>query len=273
MIISRIFRPDSNSFKKMNDLAGKLNFMKLHPIQVVGVWIMFFGGWVTKAGLENENLFWDWSNWLMGITLSVVIAIIHLILVNKKKLDFTDSLIDLSAIAKVLIYGIFLYLIGFGLNIFQGFIKGLPYFLGMASLLMVYAIPVSSKDENGIFTFEFSEGKINRSKIVVALILMILALAISLYFNDPVSSTSSAVIIPFLLVASVGHGIRHLIRARFYGLLIPALFIASRFPWLLIPLIIVFYFTRFYNYYRQQIVYPSFGVDYNLVRLNKRNQK
>ena len=83
-------------------------------------------------------------------------------------------------------------------------------------------------------------------------------------FDDPVASTVSTVYLPFILVALImpAH-LRHLQRARIYGVFIPAVFLVVRFPWFLIPLCTLFFLLRLYHYFRFNIVYPTFGVDYD----------
>lgn len=269
MIISRITPPGSRLYKTIRKRLDRWNFMDSDPIQIIGPWIMLVAGWAARAGIRDENLFWDWSSWETGILVCVGLAVIVHTLIIRGIIDYTSPGKNRVDFFKHWFSGIILFLAGFGLNIFQGLLRGFPFFLGMAAILLVYSIPVRSRDEKDVFSFEFADGVSNKQKTVSATILMIAALVTGFYFRDPVSSTAAAVILPFLFVAVIGKGIRHLMRLRFYGIFIPAMFIASRFPWFLIPLVIVFYTTRFYNFYKFQIVYPSFGIDYNIVRRTK----
>ena len=94
--------------------------------------------------------------------------------------------------------------------------------------------------------------------------LIIFGTVMGFQFDDPVASTVSTVYLPFLLVALImpAH-IRHLQRARIYGVFIPAVFLVVRFPWFLIPLCTLFFLLRLYHYFRFNIVYPTFGVDHD----------
>ncbi|MCJ7801619.1 MAG: hypothetical protein MUP82_04600, partial [Candidatus Marinimicrobia bacterium] len=78
--------------------------------------------------------------------------------------------------------------------------------------------------------------------------------------DDPVLSTASIVTLPFLLVLLFGKHVRHLERSKFYPIFIFAMFVVSREAWFLIPILLLFFVLRSYNYLRYQKVYPTFGV-------------
>ena len=80
--------------------------------------------------------------------------------------------------------------------------------------------------------------------------------------DDPIISTISTVYTPFLIVSIVMPvHIRHIQRARIYGLFIPAVFLSIRYPWFLIPLWSLFFILRVYHYFRFKTVFPTFAVD------------
>ena len=72
---------------------------------------------------------------------------------------------------------------------------------------------------------------------------------------------SGSFIFPFLIVSIIMPiHVRHLQRARMYGLFIPAVFLSIRYPWFLIPLLSLFFILRTYHYFRFNIVIPTFAV-------------
>lgn len=269
MLIARLTPIGTDRFNFVRSFVTKWNFKDTNPLYLIAPWIMFFSGWVTWAGKIDVNLFWKWSGWFPGITMSILTGALFYFLAKTKRFVFEPggkNIIDILAMA---CGGFVLYLVGYGIEVVSGLTSGLPYFAGFLAGMMVYSIPVTQKDENGNFTLEFSDRKIDRKKVLISTVLLIITLLLGLYFRDPVASTSAGVILPFLFITAIGNGIRHLLRTRFYILFIPAMFIVSRIPWLLIPLFIVFYASRIYNYYTREIVYPSFGIDFNVVRHRK----
>ena len=97
-------------------------------------------------------------------------------------------------------------------------------------------------------------------KAGISIILLLISGISGYFFNDPVVTTASIVSLPFLILLLFGKHIRHLERAKFYPIFIFAMFAVSREAWFLIPILILFFVLRSYNYLRYQKVYPSFGV-------------
>lgn len=269
MLIAKLTPVNSDRFNKVKTLFEKLPFDKWNPILLIGPWIMFTAGWVSFSGKLNRELFWDWSNSVSGLIGLVIVGVFIYLLSNKNYLDLTGGNDDLKNTGVLIVTGLVLFIAGYGFGIIDGLIASIPYLLGLLSVKLVYMVPLTSKDDGKEFSFEFSDGKIDKSKIVASTILAILSMILGIYFDDPIISTSAAVFLPFLIVTLIGNGIRHILRTRFYGLFIPAMFIASRIPWLLIGLFLVFYLVRLYNFYTMRIVYPSFGIDFNIVRRKK----
>jgi hypothetical protein len=134
-----------------------------------------------------------------------------------------------------------------------------PYLLFYIAVWLVFSIGFIQQDDKST---EIAGSRIRN--LVGSTTLIIVGSVMGFQFDDPVASTVSTVYLPFLLVALImPTHIRHLQRARIYGVFIPAVFLAVRFPWFLIPLWALFFLLRLYHYFRFNIVYPTFGVDHD----------
>ena len=99
--------------------------------------------------------------------------------------------------------------------------------------------------------------------MLLTIIVFSLLCALIGYLNDdPMISTIAAVYSPFPIVALVfPTAIRHFQRARMYSVFIPTMFISVRFPWLLFMVLPLFWILRYYHYFKNGQVKPSFKVD------------
>ena len=96
----------------------------------------------------------------------------------------------------------------------------------------------------------------------IIIVLSLLCAAIGYLNDDPMISTIAAVYSPFPIVALVfPTAIRHFQRARMYSVFIPTVFISVRFPWLLFMVLPLFWILRYYHYFKNGQVKPSFKVD------------
>ena len=146
----------------------------------------------------------------------------------------------------------------FSMDVIKNFV---PYLLFYISVWLVFSIELIGKDDKSISIAGSSPRILN---LVFSTLFIIVGSIIGFHFDDPVASTVSTVYLPFLIVALIMPvHVRHLQRARIYGVFIPAVFLTVRFPWFLIPLWALFFLLRLYHYFRFNIVYPTFGVDYD----------
>ena len=132
----------------------------------------------------------------------------------------------------------------------------------IATLLAIQnGINVIHIDLNTIPEKGYQPGK---GLIALCLLLVIASVLLGLAFDDPIISTTAAVIAPFYLIAIVfPQHKRHIERARIYPIFIAAMFVSVRLPWLLIPVAILFFGLRTYHYFRYNIVFPTFAVDHD----------
>ena len=94
----------------------------------------------------------------------------------------------------------------------------------------------------------------------ISLILLSLSTIIGYFTDDPVMSTAGVIIVPFYVVALLFPRAEHVIRAFRYPLMILAIFLGVRYPWLWFALLLNFTLIRWYNYFRFGKVSPSFKV-------------
>ncbi len=88
---------------------------------------------------------------------------------------------------------------------------------------------------------------------------MIASVLLGLAFDDPIISTTAAVIAPFYLIAIVfPQHKRHIERARIYPIFIAAMFVSVRLPWLLIPVAILFFGSTHISLLSVQYRFPNF---------------
>jgi len=200
--------------------------------------------------------FWDWSDWMIGVVGLLVITLLLNILAKKlKDIPFGENRITLKEcgyhffMPLILLYIGYILFAGFG-RMFDIIIYLLPYI----AIYLIHTIKID-KDYNSI-----SSESNKYVKTITATIFLIIAAIIGYVIDDPVLSTASMVTLPFLLVLLFGKHIRHLERAKFYPIFIFAMFVVSREAWFLIPLLLLFFILRSYNYLRYQKVYPTFGV-------------
>ena len=95
----------------------------------------------------------------------------------------------------------------------------------------------------------------------VIIVLTILSSFLGYMNDDPMISTIAAVYTPFPIVALIfPSAIRHIQRCQMYVVFIPAMFLSVRFPWFLIVVVLLFWLLRYFHYFRNGEVKPSFKV-------------
>ena len=137
----------------------------------------------------------------------------------------------------------------------------IPYCFAFLSGLLVFQFPLELDEEKGVWN-HFNWG--NKIEIFTSsLILMVIALLMGIYWDDPILSSSAAISIPFPLIALIWpNHVRHLQRARIFPIFTFAMALCIRVPWFFLPLGLLFFVIRTINYFRYGIVYPSFAVDF-----------
>jgi len=236
--------------------------MNWQPLHWFGMWCMVISGFNIIKGQENRYIFWDWNSGSLFIFFVIILVTIWSIL-SARHPATPKKINNLRSLLYFIVIGSMALLLGsIGPKFSMDAIKNYgPYLLFYISVWLVFSIEFIEQDDKSISTAGSSPRILN---LVGSTVLIIVGGVIGFHFDDPVASTVSTVYLPFLIVALImpAH-IRHLQRARIYGVFIPSVFLAVRFPWFLIPLCTLFFLLRLYHYFRFNIVYPTFGVDHD----------
>ena len=236
--------------------------MNWQPLHWFGMWCMVISGFNIIKGQENRYIFWDWNSGSLFI-FSVIILVTVWSILSARHPATPKKINNLRSLLYFMVIGSMALLLGsIGPKFSMVAIKNYaPYLLFYIAVWLVFSIESIQQDDK---SFEIAGSSSRIRNLVGATTLIIVGIVMGFQFDDPVASTVSTVYLPFLLVALImpAH-IRHLQRARIYGVFIPAVFLVVRFPWFLIPLWALFFLLRLYHYFRFNIVYPTFGVDHD----------
>ena len=236
--------------------------MNWQPLHWFGMWCMVISGFNIIKGQENRYIFWDWNSGSLFI-FSVIILVTVWSILSARHAATPKNINNLRSLLYFIVIGSMALLLGsigpkFSIVAIKNYA---PYLLFYIAVWLVFSIDFIQQGDKSI---EIAGSSPRLRNLVGATILIIVGTVMGFQFDDPVASTVSTVYLPFLLVALImpAH-IRHLHRARIYGVFIPAVFLVVRFPWFLIPLWALFFLLRLYHYFRFNIVYPTFGVDHD----------
>ena len=129
-----------------------------------------------------------------------------------------------------------------------------PYFL------LCYCIYKSKLLLNKYKDLEYSLKRYDLS-ISICLLLLILSLVMGIINHDPLLSIVVITSITFYFYSFLRSEYKDLIRSFTYPLAIFNLFLMTIFPYLFIFHFILFYISKYYNWHRFDIHYPTFLVD------------
>ena len=257
MLLARYAPVGSQRYEKLAQSIKSFDkIIEWLPAQLFGIWSIFVAGMAAGKAQNDRFYFWDWNDWLIGVIGLVVIIFVFFLLEKKfKYFPYKDNIITLESRGYHVFMPLAVFSLGFILfaefsTLFYATIYVLPYL----AIYLIHTIKIDNS-KNSIS----SESK-KYIKSITSIILLLISWIIGFIVDDPVISTASVVSMPFLLVLLFGKHIRHLERAKFYPIFIFSMFIASREGWFLIPLVLLFFILRSYNYLRYQRVYPTFGV-------------
>ena len=263
MLVSRIIKPESDLYSRLSDWSKNLdNFMNWQPLYWFGSWCMAISGFNIIKGQENRYIYWDWNSGSIFIYSIIILVTVYTTL-SVRHPATPKNIKNLRSLLYFIVTGSMVLLLGsiglqFSMDVIKYFV---PYLLYYISVWLVFSIELIEEDDKSISIAGSSTRILN---LGFSTLLIIVGSIIGFHFDDPMASTVSTVYLPFLIVALImpAH-IRHLQRARIYGVFIPAVFLTVRFPWFLIPLWALFFLLRLYHYFRFNIVYPTFGVDHD----------
>jgi len=158
-----------------------------------------------------------------------------------------------------------LFFLGFNINFIDKYLPFnsifiiFPYILTLISVLILkplYIISSNSDFKNHVIKSSLSITEL----IICSIFLQTLSICFAYFNNDPILSTSLAIIIPFYFVALFSPKGEHLIRAYIYPILILLIFVSTRIPFLFLVFFILFHFLRLTNYFLKGKIYPTFKV-------------
>ena len=256
MLLARYAPIGSKRYEKLAQAAKSIDkIMDWIPAQLFGIWTIFVAGMAIGKAQTDRFYFWDWSDWAIGlIGLLIITLIIGFLGIKQRYISINDISASYKSIGYHLAFSYVLFGIGF---LLFNTISVINAILCVIVYLAIYLIHIIKCDKSEWIIISQNEKNV---KTGVSILLLIIAGVIGYTINDPVLSTAAIVSLPFLVVLLFGRHIRHLERAKFYPIFIFAMFVVSREAWFLIPLLLLFFILRGYNYLRYQRVYPTFGV-------------
>jgi len=264
VFISRLIKPESDLYGRFSNWSKSLDtFMNWQPLHWFGMWCITISGFSIIKGQENRYVFWDWNSSGSIFIFSGIILVTVWSILSVRHPATPKIINNLRSLLYFIVIGSMALLLGsigpkFSMDAIKNYV---PYLLFYIAVWLVFSIEFIEQDDKSI---EIVDSSPRIRNLVGSSALIIFGTVMGFYFDDPVASTGSIVYLPFLIVALImPPHIRHLQRARIYGVFIPAVFLSVRFPWFLIPLCTLFFLLRLYHYFRFNIVYPTFGVDHD----------
>ena len=88
-----------------------------------------------------------------------------------------------------------------------------------------------------------------------------IALLLSFESRDPLASTAIVVSLPFFIITAFRQLEKDILRAIRYPIFILNFFAFTVYPWLFVPLIIIYLISKYYYWHRFDLHYPTFLVD------------
>ena len=256
MLLARIAPVGSPRYEKLAKSVKSLDkIMEWFPAQWFGIWTVIVAGITTGKGYTNRYYFWDFSDWKIGL-FAILMTFIFI-----GAFGFKYNFVKVNSISATfnsikyhLLLVFILFWIGNAISeaIYVG--DSVMYAMAYFAIYMIHTIKINELEKTII------SQKNKNIKTGISILLMTSAVLAGFFFNDPILSTASIVSLPFLIVLLFGKAVRHLERAKFYPIFIFAMFVASREAWFLIPLLLLFFILRSYNYLRYQKLHPTFGV-------------
>ena len=255
MLAEKYFPKGSSRYSSLSNLFKNLDgFSALNPENWFGVWTMILAGANVSVHIADRWIYWDWSTFSFLILGILVLASIWV----SRYPGLLQKVDSVKSGLFILLTGFIFFCLGtipfgFDSNII---LFGLPYFFFFLVAHMTWSLSVDDKNKP-VLT------KKQMAPMLLTIIVLSLLCAVIGYLNDdPMISTIAAVYSPFPIVALVFPiAVRHFQRARMYSVFIPTMFISVRFPWLLFMVLPLFWILRYYHYFRNGEVKPSFKVD------------
>ena len=223
-------------------------------IPLIYLFITFFGLLLTVFIIDDRFL----SSSMVG---NIIFLTIFFYFSNKRysTTNLKNSILNEVLKASSLYFiGLNTYFISSNLSI-SSFFLIFPYICTITSIFLVKPLYVQSKK------LKYNENVDSSKKIILlSIILQITSILFSYYNDDPILSTSLAVILPFYFVAFFISKGEHIIRAYVYPILIILIFVSTKIPFIFISFFTLFHLQRLLNYFLYGKIYPTFKVTNDL---------
>ncbi len=261
MLVARWFKINSSGYLFLQKIFNLLNpIMVWYPQRWFWGWIMVLAGANVVFEAGDRYFFWKMSTFSWGLFALMFIGGLW----NSILARFPMFPSVVNSIKSGMFYffvGFILFSMGTVLIDFssESLYKSIPYMFLTMGIWVVYSIPIMENDSGKRYVSSKTDQLL---PLVIGFIFTLISSILGIIMDDPIVSTAAMVYVLFPLVALLfpAH-VRHIQRARIYGIFIPAMFLSARFPWFLIPLIILFWGLRFYHYFCHGFVSPTFKVD------------
>ncbi|MFC1480691.1 hypothetical protein ACFL6E_00385 [Candidatus Neomarinimicrobiota bacterium] len=151
-----------------------------------------------------------------------------------------------------ILVGMFFFAVGWGRGdapILAIFTLSIPYtlILIVLSLTVVFALGDTTQ----------ATKHVGQILVGVCTVSLVGAMSLAYSLGDPLGSTAPALMLPFYIVALIRGGRIDILRSFRYSLLVMTIFTGARYPYLFLPIIIVFYLSRFYYSRTHGLAYPT----------------
>ncbi len=223
-------------------------------IPLIYLFTTFFGLLLTVFLIDDRFL----SSSMFG---NIIFLTIFFYFSNKRysTTNLKNSILnELLKASSLYFIGLNTYFISSNLSI-SSFFLIFPYICTITSIFLVKPLYFQSKK------LKYNENVDNSKKIILlSILLQIISISFSYYNNDPILSTSLAVILPFYFVAFFISKGEHIIRAYIYPILIILIFVSTKIPFIFISFFILFHLQRLLNYFLYGKIYPTFKVTNDL---------
>ena len=224
------------------------------PAQLFGIWTIFVAGMSAGKAQTDRFYFWEFSDWVIGIiSITVITLLIGSLGFKRKYLPINDISTSTKSMGYQLILAFILFTVGFSFFDLISIINAILYVIAYFAIYLIHTITYNNSEQR------ITSQNDKNTKTGIAILFLFTAGIIGYAIDNPLLSTGAIVSLPFLIVLFFGKHSRHLERAKFFPIFIFAMFVVSREGWFLIPLLILFFLLRSYNYLRYQKVFPSFG--------------
>jgi len=136
----------------------------------------------------------------------------------------------------------------------------IPYLLCYTAVSLLTMIPDIKGDQpTGAVTFPVKFGLL--ITLLVSLVMVLAAFALGWKYDDPVSTTAAAISLPFYIYTLIGRRTKDVLRTIRYSIFILAVLLFTVYPLLFPAVLVVFYISRYYYWYRFGLHYPTFQVE------------